>query len=359
MLSQDQALKIVQAQGPLLPSRLAKAIGTNILFASAMLSELTSTNKIKISNTKVDGSPVYYVLGQESKLQNLYEHLNEKDKRTFDLLKEKKVLNDVELEPLTRVSLRGIKDFAVPLNVQNEGVKYLFWKWYLLTQEEAETQIKSYLDSAIKRQEPKKPEKNEEKLLDKDKQEELKRMQVEKEEIEKQKKELEKLKTEFEKQKKETSEKQKEEKKTTPELEVKKKEQKKHIEKKTDENEVLTRVFEKKQEKQTISQVNDPFLSKINEFLSSKNIEVIEFNIIRKNAEIDLLLKVPSVVGTLDYYCKAKNKKRVSDSDLSSAFVQSQLKKLPGMMLVNGDLNKKAKELLETEFKKNLVIQRF
>ena len=60
---------------------------------------------------------------------------------------------------------------------------------------------------------------------------------------------------------------------------------------------------------------------------------------------------MPSAVGSLIYYCKARSKKRISDSDLSSAFVQGQLKKLPVLFLTKGELTKKAKEMLSKEFK--------
>ena len=83
-----------------------------------------------------------------------------------------------------------------------------------------------------------------------------------------------------------------------------------------------------------------------------------DYEVIRKKSEIDFIIKVPSVVGTLDYYCKAKNKKRVSDGDLSAAFVQGQLKKLPVLMVITGELTKKAQELLNTEFKNGLVVKK-
>ena len=70
-----------------------------------------------------------------------------------------------------------------------------------------------------------------------------------------------------------------------------------------------------------------------------------------------MIIKIPSVMGELEYYCKAKNKKTVNDSDLSSAVVQGQLKKLPVMFLTTGELSKKAKEFLNTELKKGLVIK--
>jgi hypothetical protein len=55
------------------------------------------------------------------------------------------VLRDSTADPLTRVSLRTVKDFAKPLEVTHPGGKELFWKWHLLPQEEAERRIRGQL----------------------------------------------------------------------------------------------------------------------------------------------------------------------------------------------------------------------
>ncbi|MBR9691717.1 hypothetical protein GOV06_02930, partial [Candidatus Woesearchaeota archaeon] len=103
---------------------------------------------------------------------------------------------------------------------------------------------------------------------------------------------------------------------------------------------------------------DDSFLDILIHYLGEKKIEIMTYEIIRKKAEIDLILKVPSVVGDLEYYCKAKNKKSVNDGDLSAAVVRGQLKKMPVLFLTTGDLTKKAKELLDTELKRGLVIKK-
>ena len=77
----------------------------------------------------------------------------------------------------------------------------------------------------------------------------------------------------------------------------------------------------------------------------------MECKTIRKKSEIDLIISVPSGVGNIEYFCKAKNKKRINHADLSSAFVQGQLKKLPVLFITTGSLTKKAKEMLGNEFK--------
>ena len=66
---------------------------------------------------------------------------------------------------------------------------------------------------------------------------------------------------------------------------------------------------------------------------------------------------MPSVVGEVDYYCKARKKKRINDGDLSSAYVQGHVKKLPVLFLTTGELTKKAKEMLGKEFQNMIVKQ--
>ena len=71
--------------------------------------------------------------------------------------------------------------------------------------------------------------------------------------------------------------------------------------------------------------------------------------IIKKNSEMDFVLEIPSVVGSLQYYCKARNKKRIGDSDLSAAYVKGQFRKLPVLVLSPGELSTKAQEMLAKE----------
>ncbi len=128
VVEQETILDVVRRNGPLLPAQLAKAIGTDILIASAHLSYLVDNMIVLISNTKVGASPVYYIEGQQQKLQDFVSNLNAKDQKTFSLLKERKVLRDDKQDQLTRLSLRTIKDFAVPLQVTRNKEKILFWK---------------------------------------------------------------------------------------------------------------------------------------------------------------------------------------------------------------------------------------
>ena len=156
MDNRDKILEFVRAKGPVLPVQISKEIGSNILMASAHLAELTATNKLKISTIKVGSSPLYYLPGQEAMLQRYTSNLNDKEKKAFDLLSQSKILRDSEQEPVIRVALREIKDFAVQLNVNYNNNKEVFWKWHLISDQEAETLIKSKLEIAEKPIEEKK-----------------------------------------------------------------------------------------------------------------------------------------------------------------------------------------------------------
>jgi len=295
MDNQEKVIQAIRIRGPVIPAQIAKVIGTDILMASATLSELVSKNVLKISHVKFGSTPLYYLPGQESRLQDFAKNLHEKEKRAYDLLMQRKILRDKIAEPVVRVALRNIKDFAVPLQVKiNDNVE-IFWKWYLITNEEAARIIKE----TIKFDKPKKDVKPFQETI---------------------------VKKEQEKPKEE----QKEIKREKPKEKLPEKEEKKTFVDKTAE---------------------DEFLNEIKRFLEKNNIELIEEKIVKKNLDLDLVVEVPSAVGSLTYYCKAKSKKRISDSDLSSAFVQGQLKKLPVLFLTKGDLTKKAKEMLSKEFK--------
>ena len=299
MDSRERVTQTIKIRGPVIPAQIAKVIGTDILMASATLSELVSKNILKISHVKFGSTPLYYLPGQESRLQDFAKNLHEKEKRAYDLLMQKKILRDKTSEPVVRVALRNIKDFAVPLQVKiNDNIE-IFWKWYLITNEEAAKIIKE----TIKFDEPKKEVKPVQETIARKEQEKPKeeQNQIKKEEL----------------------------KRVMPREEIKNEEKKIFIDKTAE----------------------DKFLTEVKRFFEKSNINLIEEKIVKKNSDLDLVIEVPSAVGSLIYYCKARSKKRISDSDLSSAFVQGQLKKLPVLFLTKGELTKKANDMLSKEFK--------
>ena len=292
METNERILFLLKERGPILPVQASKEINENILMTSARLSELLTSKRIKISNLKVGGSPLYYLSGQEHKLQNFTENLNGVEKKAYDILSQNKILKDSEQEPAIRVALRQIRDFAIPLQVNYENKIEIFWKWYLIDNKEMELLIKSKLSE-------KKKEISDKKLQNR-------------QEITTQERLLE-----------------------GPKEEAQKKEATKKIRKTIDKG---------------------LFLRDVNNFFGKNKIN-IDNQDIKKSSEIDFIIKIQTTLGDLKYFCKAKNKKRVSDADLSSALIQAQSKNLPLLFLTNGILTKNSQEMMGKEFK-NITLKK-
>src|SRR3989344_2335038 len=328
MLITDRVKQLVRLRGPLIPSQISKEIGTNILMASAILSELASKNDVKISSVKVGGTPLYYVPGQESKLQNYLTSLHQKEKEAFEQLKLEGVLRDSELEPAIRVALRQIKDFAKPLEANISGEVYLFWKWYLLTNDEAEVQIKKIMGLEEAEQQQPKQEMQEqlqqaaviepvahseivtETPVPMHAQASLSRQMP--------------LPIQY------AATQQAETVNPAPQAAVAQLQPSKPLQKKP----IIVPTTE--------------FTESITDFLGKSDIE-IESTASASRAVLEYVVLLPSPVGKLRYYCIAKNKKTCTDTDISSALIKGQLNKLPVLLLTKGALSKKAQELLSKE----------
>ena len=146
MINDELIIKTIRMKGPVLPVDIAKVIGKDLIITAAHLSEMVRRGLIKSTYARIGGSILYYLPGQEQKLESIIiENLNQKDKETLLLLKEKKVLRDDELTPLQRVSIRNLKDFAKPLSVNTENKQILFWRWHLFPIEQAKETIRKIL----------------------------------------------------------------------------------------------------------------------------------------------------------------------------------------------------------------------
>lgn len=274
--SSQKVLEIVKRKGPVIPTEISRELGTESWLASAILSELVSGGQLRISSLKMGGTPLYYAAGQEEKLQDYTKYLHEQERRALELLKAEKVLQDRALDPVTRVALRGIKDFAFPLNVQKDGSVELFWKWYLLSNEEAEPLIKKVLG------------------VDEEKREDSAEQKIEKPEVQQ----------------------------TLPKTAARARK----------------------------APDNREFAGRVLEYFSKGNVEVVEKLEAIKKGEAEFIISVPSSVGTIKYYCMAKDKKSCNEGDLSTAYVKGQGRKLPVLFLTTGKLTKSASEMLEKEF---------
>jgi hypothetical protein len=355
----EKLLAIVKEKGPLLPSQINKEMRTNVLFASAMLSEMVQQKKIKLTSMKVGGSPLYYCDGQENALEQFAFRLGEYETKAFSLLKGSKIVRDRDQDPQTRVALREIKDFAIPLEVTANGRSDLFWKFYTVPDQEANSLIRDYINSRMKKPAPEQPEPPQkapapppQKPEDKPKEVQAKIVAEQPTQADIQPEppqELQKPVTSVKMTQLDDSE--------VPEFSY---QPAVSFSTMIDTNEEIR--IEKKPEPEpepepepVVFPEDDDFFSKVKAFFDTSGIEIDEFELVRKGTEYDFVVRLPSNVGHLNYYCKAKSKAKLNEGDLSTAYVQGQIKKLPILIITLGDLTKRAEELLTKEFKNMFV----
>ena len=315
-------LDYVKSNGPLLPVQVAKGLNGNIIFAGAFLSELVASKLIKYTKAKVGGSPLYYVDGQEEKLQSLRDHLSERPGKAFDLLKDKQVLRDKACEPWERVALREIKDFAFPLNVTINDSTELFWKWYLLSDEKATGMIHSMVSDelAVKKEEPLKVEDVIEEIRPKAADAPILEAEVP---IEDKPKKPRKKKADVQVSLAEASQ------------------------------SVIVNGGTKIAHTEEFKVLDDQgeFYREVIKFFNDKDIRVMSQKVKTKSKEFSFVVKVPSVVGSLKYLVIARNKKKLSDSDLALAYHEGMDHKMPVLILGTGEITKKAEQYIETNVK--------
>ena len=298
----NKIVDIIKYKGPSLPIQIAKDMNMSSLFVSAFLSELAHEKRIKVSNLRVGGSPLYYIGGQEEKLENFQKFLHPKEAEAFLLLKEERVLKDSEQDPAIRVAIRSIKDFAIPFKKDEE----IFWRYHLITENEI-TQI--FEPRSIKKQEKPKPE---------EKQKEI--------EIQKPKivvKELEKTEENPKKEKK------------IKQIQKPKKEGSLKTEFK---NPLLTKVEEKLKKEKPKSD----FVQNIVSFLS-KNFKIIEEKDYNAK-EYNCIIEIKTELGPVNLLTQAKDKKTISESDLKKLLLNAQTIPLSAFIVYTGELTKKSKE---------------
>ncbi len=330
MTDQERIMTFIRAVGPTIPSKVAKQINTQILLASAHLSDLSAQGKVKISSLKVGGTPLYYLPGQESQLYGFAAgNLNPKDFQVLELLRDRKVLREKDLDLLSKVALRNLKDFAMPMQVTTQDRTELFWRWHTLSDEELKTRIAEVVNVAF----PAPPQL----VTEVQPLPEIKPVTPEPLPIAA----VPEVKSEVK-------------------PEIKKKEIFSPIEVKDEKQKTLTSplVEKKKPGRKKAPITDDEFLPILEQFCDRLKISIEQKEIMRKNTEINLVVKVPSVVGKMTYFCKAKNKIRYDEKDLSSAYVEAQMKKLPLLFLYNTEFNKKAQEMLSLGAFENVVVKK-
>ena len=284
-------VEILNKKGPSLPSAVSREVNLSLLFASALFSELVTEKAIKFSHLKVGGSPLYYIEGQESQLDNFINYLPAKEREAFELLKKESVLSVEETDAGIRVALYNMKDFAMPMKVKLNNEEKIFWRFHNIPEQEAFKKVEER---------------------------EVKEIAV-KDEIAEREKHIKKEVT----VKDEIAEGEKTIKKEQEKIKIHEKPRRKDVPRKKEKEE---------------------FRTKAHSWLKSKNFEFIEEY--DKKESLGTVY-VSSNVGKLTFLIIAKNKTKLNEADISLAHQEGLQAKMPVLLLTNGELTKKAASYLD------------
>lgn len=302
----NKIISFLGEKGPSLPINIAKQLGITSLFISAFLSELVNQNLIKVSHLKVGGSPLYFLEGQQEKLENYYRYLHPREAEAYMLLKQYKLLKDNDQDPVTRVALRSIRDFSHGFKMGEE----IYWRFFSASHEEINEILYGKKEEEI-------PNQNE--IKNEEKKEELKE-------------DKEKIK-EKETQNKEEI------------LIVKQERNSPKNEKKLAEkfdNPLVIKEDKIKKEKP-----RSDFVQKVINFLNSKGIKIIEEKEY-KTKEYNCIVQIKSELGPVNFFTQAKDKKTINEDDLRKLLSTAQSIPLPAFIIYNGEIASKAKNYLDS-----------
>ncbi len=321
----DQREKIigfVKNNGPVLPVQLSKYLDTNILFASAMLSELFSSKHIKMTHASIGGSPLYYLQGQEVQVDaRLSTSLSGREKEIYNLLKEKKVLREKDLVPWQRIAVKQLPDFAVSVNVKYGTDEDVFWKHQLVNEEDAKNAIANILNETLDKKHA---------IAD--------LVSSVKKEIPVTREPLAPFAREI----------------RTPKSEEISGQQT------LGETGKPENVLEKAEKLRTrkVKKTDTGFYENTIKFLKNNNIQILKEEVVKKNKEINFIVSINSPFGDLKYLVKAKSKASITEADISMAYSDGQLKKMPVIMLVDGNVGKRAMLFAEGKMQGQLTLKK-
>ena len=309
--NKEKMISFLRINGPSLPVRIAKAISSPPLFASAFLSELYNEKRIKMTDMKVGSSPLYYLQGQESTLEKFTEYLNQREKEAFSLLKKELLLDDESLSPVMRVAIRSLKDFAIPIRIRINGELKLFWKYFMIEDSKIKEILENKISISIQQSIPAPIQQPISQPAIQThsptiSQEPPKTIPIQTTQLlmpaqnETDKKELKALPKLIEEK---------------PKIQREKKTAKKKIESK--------------------------FAQDIQEYLKAKDIEIIEA-IEQKKKEFTGKIRVNTIFGKQEFYLIAKNKKKITETDLTLALQKANSEKMLSIIMAPGELDKKA-----------------
>lgn len=307
----DRILELVQKNGPALPVDVASKLGLDSFLASAYMQQLVEAGKLHVGKEKIGGSQIFFVAGQESAANTKVKNLIETSKKTARMFA-KDVPNNPAVQQkrdafstrLKEIEAREVKThqrrIVEPLAIMEPGHKVIPITLKSVSQEV----VGSPPDRAVGGQMMPKPKPVEEaKKPDETKPEQI----VEVEEVRYEAPKLE----------------------APPEPEKPK----------SIAREVIEKTFFKKPEK---PMEPGPLVDAAMAMLVDSGVEIISKELKKKGKEADIVFDLPTKIGNIKMLAVIRNKKSISEADLSMAYTEGVNRKMFVVFITDGKMTKTA-----------------
>jgi len=319
----DRILELVQKTGPVLPVDIASKLGLDSFLASAYMQQLVEQGRLSVGKERIGGSQIFFTPGQESSAAAKVKALIETGKKTARMFA-RDVPNNPEVQ-------KKRDEFAARLNeieskekksklVEPHAVLQPGHKVMPITIKHVSDEVGPVPERAVGGLMMPKP-----KIL-----EEIKPALKEKE------KEPEPVVTEVEEVHYEK-----------PKLEVPEPEPEPEAEElkpKSPFREAIEKTFMKKPEKPIEP---SPLVDIALAMLVDSGSEIISKELTKKGKEANITFDLPTKLGNLRMLAVVRNKKSITEADLSMAYTEWTNKKIPVLFVTNGKLTKLAHNYLQ------------
>lgn len=318
----EHVYSLIKERGPILPVDIVKEIGGNTILTGALISDLVRRGKVSVTkNIRVGSSPLYYVPGQEERLEKYLHLLSESERRAVEILKKNGVVFEHEVPQLYRIGLMNATDFSIPLNIKYKEKEYHAFKWSLLDSETAKQLIQNKLEEKAGKASDSPVFETES---------------------------IEEPSSVTHPQETHTSE------DTGPEQQEM---VQKNVYSDTTEEAVQQSQSSVPEGEQLSISLNaleedmkdDELLRSFYGLSQEKGFKFQSYEIIRKNREINANIRFYSPFGQLHFFAKALDKKRISPQDMYALYAEAQIRKLPALFITGGELTSQAQKLVDKE----------
>jgi hypothetical protein len=93
------------------------------------------------------------------------------------------------------------------------------------------------------------------------------------------------------------------------------------------------------------------FGKKVLDYFKLKGIKIIRYEQRKKNKEYNMIIQVPSAIGSSKIFCKVIDKKKITDGEMALAMIEAQQIAMQATFITSGTLNKAAEEKMKSMFK--------